>query len=169
MSGMTGCASPGFEIKNAHLNKRAFGGHELRWSRGVPLAPDEYYVGCTPLVKDDKAGTDENGAPCPAYRKLAEGEYCYDVILRCDSDQLAENACRTLRGTVLVSGEFFIDALAGLWNGIDVCKLVSNHPAVLGLKAKVMSGLGDPSEEELAEWGLDENGDPLPEVEGEAP
>lgn len=170
MTGMTGCPAPGFEIKNAHLNKRSFGGHELKWTSGVPLAPDEYYKGCTLLVKDPEAGIDEEGNPCPAYRKLAVGEYCYDAVMRCDSDQTAENYCRTLRANVIVSGVVFIDALVGLWPGADSCKLVSNHPAVLSLKMKVQSGLGDPSDEELADWGLDENAEPLPEeTEAEAP
>ena len=160
---MTGCPSPGFEIKNATVNKRTFGGHELKWTNGVSLAPDEYYKGCMALVKDPTAGVDENGKPCPAYRKLKEGEYCYDAFMRCDSDQTAENACRTLRANVIVSGVVFADAIVGLWAGADPCKLHSNNPAVLSLKVKLQSGLGDPSEEELADWGLNADGTPVEE------
>ena len=153
--GMTGCDKPGYSV-TAHVNNRNFGAHRgLKWTNGVNLAPDVYYDGCTPLVKE-VADVEINGvtAKRAQYRKMKADERCFDVVMRCDSDQLAANVCRTLRSTVIISGEIFEDALINLPDGVDVKDIESSNPAVLSLRSKICSGLGRPTEEELTAWGL---------------
>ena len=154
MMGMTGCDAPGYAVKGAHVNKRTFGAHNGRWSYGVNLAPDTYYEGCTPLVKEVGNAPDEEGNTVSRvqYRKMNADDRCFDVVLRCDSDQAADNACRTLRGTVLVEGEIFQDALNNLPEGVDIRDIDSNHPGVLTLRAKICSGLGRPTDAQIEAW-----------------
>jgi len=154
--GMTGCGGkPGVTITSATMNQRNFGSNDgLRWTRGVALAPGEYYEGCTPLVKET-ADVEINGETVrrAQYRKMAASERCFDVILRCDSDQTPENLARTLRANVIVAGEVFDDSIVGLPEGVSVDDLEPNSN-VLKLIKKVCGGLGRPTDEELTEWGM---------------
>ena len=156
MTGMTGCDGPGYAVSGAHINTRTFGAHDGRWSYGVNLKPDTYYDGCTPLVKEVASVTNEKGdvVTRAQYRKMNAGERCFDVVLRCNSDQEAANVCKTLRGTVLVEGEIFQDALNNLPDGVDIRDIDSSNPGSLTLRAKICSGLGRPSDEELTAWGV---------------
>lgn len=153
---MGSCPAPGYEVTGAHINKRTFGAHDgLKWTHGVWLAPDEYYAGCTPLVKDEMDYTKEDGTTGQrvTYRKMAAADRCFDAVVRCDSDQDAANLCRTLRASVIISGRIFEDGLVNLPDGVSIDEIEGRIPAVLSLRKKICSGLGRPTEDQLTAWG----------------